>query len=240
MQITRFILSSLLIGLLLWFIHQYVLIFGTYNYFVSYLQEEIGLNIWIIRMLSIFFSTITILYIYPILADLFNPLASNDEKKIGLLKMSVISIIYCLLLFSFTQGHHSKNCFITNYQGEYEECSCVPTIHPVYGRDVAPITPDIAFYLEKKEHGKLTETKIKASNKYKFFTADGVALTWYCIVPNGDIEVFEIPGVHPQYGKKLLPVTGEIVTIFLEQQPTNTNNSDAQKDLNKFLNDENH
>jgi hypothetical protein len=51
-----------------------------------------------------------------------------------------------------------------------------------------------------------------------FSPSTGEPLAWYAKTPDGAIEVFTLPGFHPKYGTKLLPVTADIIAAYEKQR----------------------
>jgi hypothetical protein len=78
------------------------------------------------------------------------------------------------------------------------------------------VTPEIAERVKAYENGK-RPTRITETTRAFFDERTGNPVAWYFKSSNGDIEIFDLMGFHPDSGVELLPVTRDIVTNWKSQ-----------------------
>jgi hypothetical protein len=209
----KYVIVSLLVILLLWFVWEFVFLTSTYNYIYDTLVNSLNLNIWLVRAIAIITTVFTLTIVIPNIKTLFNPFASKIRRNKSLYILGGISVAYCIIMFGFTANYKKDMCYATDYKGDYILCNCNQKIHPEYLTDVKPITREIAIYIERRENKILQTEPFQPDYKYKFFASDGTPLVWYIKNDDSSFDFCEIPGVHPN-GQKLMPVTVEIVKEY--------------------------
>lgn len=113
--------------------------------------------------------------------------------------MVVITIIFCLIAMVIYFAFFKKDCM--QWAGDYyEKVDCIQEIKSL---DIKPYN-EIQFGLKK----------INVSDTTSFFKV-GEPCVWYGKSVDGNYECFNIPGLHPETGKTLKPITQYIVDKYL-------------------------
>ncbi len=89
-----------------------------------------------------------------------------------------------------------------------------PGVDPVYGRRLAPCTPEQIITLRDDKLGlrRPQLLAIDTPRSFEFFeTLSGRPKVWYWRASNGTYELFDRPGRHPRTNAELLPVTPDVV-----------------------------
>ena len=94
-----------------------------------------------------------------------------------------------------------------------------PGIDPDTGRECRPLTPEMLRRLREYEKGNRPK-RIEIPNPTFFDPATGEAIVWYYKDKDGDIQLFNLMGFHPETGEELFPVTKEIVEQWKSQIAT--------------------
>src|SRR3972149_2888244 len=121
-------------------------------------------------------------------------------------------VLFVLFLSSCDIKNNEKNntdCYVSNGIGyEYVDCNDSLNINKYHGKKVKPITPEIAIIIEKT--GKIPIIRVIPNLDTRFFTNDGDPLIWYYKRKDGKLELFSLPGKHPQYNENLSVITSEL------------------------------
>jgi hypothetical protein len=109
--------------------------------------------------------------------------------------------------FSRADGHPLR-FYIRTLDGY--KFAAAPRVDPVYGIAYQPITAAVAkeYLLWQKRGGKMQDPGLPESQFFSPSTGD--ALRWYTRRPDGRIDVFTLPGFHPTFGTRLLPVDAAV------------------------------
>ena len=96
--------------------------------------------------------------------------------------------------------------------------AATPGTDPVHGIRYKTMTAEVAreYFLWQKRGGKIQDPTVPENRFFNPSTGDPVR--WYAELPNGEIELFTLPGFHPTYGMKLLPATPDVVTGYQREK----------------------
>jgi hypothetical protein len=83
-----------------------------------------------------------------------------------------------------------------------------PGYEPSTGQPLLPVTPEVARELRIQMGGSLAKVDPGAVDWFNAYT--GKPGLWYYRFPNGELAFFNKPGMDPQTGDALLPVTKEL------------------------------
>lgn len=120
----------------------------------------------------------------------------DTGKRNMWIRAGAVSFLVFLVCYYFAQ---KKECM--QWTGDYyEKVDCIQEINSL---DIKPYDK-IQFGLKK----------INVSETTSFFTV-GKPCVWYGKSVNGNYECFNIPGLHPETGKTLRPITQYIVDRYL-------------------------
>ena len=136
------------------------------------------------------------------------------RRLLGLTGLLTLLIGNSLVLWYGTSAHFFAR------SGEPIKCYIVardtirygeqPGIDPVSGRECRPVTPEIVERLNAYAGGARPH-RLESSEPVFFEPRTGAPAVWYVAGANGQIELFDLMGFHPETGEELLPVSREIV-----------------------------
>src|SRR5262245_3771032 len=146
---------------------------------------------------------------------------SRRRRLLGLGGLLILLIGHSLILWLGTSGHFFER------SGKPIKCYTVardtiqygeqPGIDPVSGRECRPVTPEIVERLNAYARGARPH-RLESSEPVFFEPRTGAPIVWYAAGANGQIELFDLMGFHPETGEELLPVNREIVQRWKGQQ----------------------
>jgi len=122
-------------------------------------------------------------------------------KKIGII--GIVAVIIGISLFLNFKTWTTKDCMI--WKGDkYEPVDCGETINS-FAETTLP------------KDDKLIEEfrKMKVDTKTSFFDKKGNPKIWYIKNPNGTLEFFNKPGLQPETGKTLRPISRYIIQEYV-------------------------
>ena len=109
-----------------------------------------------------------------------------------------------------------------------------PGIDTVTGRECRLVTSEILERLREYEKGNRPKP-IKSPPDPTFFDLrTGEPVVWHFKAKNGNIEIFDLMGFHPETGEELLPVTRDVVDSWKAQQKFATVRAPQRIDPEKF------
>lgn len=97
--------------------------------------------------------------------------------------------------------------------GTLELCD-TPGVHPTYGTECKPATPELVELMRRQTAGSLPQEihLVSSINERPFFDPiTGKAKVWFYRTSDERIELYDQPGKHPTWGKELQPVTPDVV-----------------------------
>ena len=192
--------------------------YSLYSWLLAQVVEVSGLDIWLSRAITLGFLA-TLWYFAGHLLVL--PWIGERKKRVAIL---MVATALCLagmefatrdVYFSRSDGTPAKY-YIRTLDGY--EFSATPGTDPVHGIRYQPMTAEVAhqYLLWKKRDGDIKDPSVPEDQYFDPSTGDPVR--WYAELPNGQIELFTLPGFHPTYGMKLLPATPEVVTSYQKRK----------------------
>jgi len=126
-------------------------------------------------------------------------------SKLKMIYMFVFFSIFCLLCLFVWNFKDEDDCMVWN-KDHYEVVSC-----DVVSNKMSLLSPIVT----KKEENIISNfKKIKVCDTTSFFKL-GKPCVWYGKSFEGNYECFNIPGLHPETGKTLKPITQYIVDKYL-------------------------
>jgi len=131
----------------------------------------------------------------------FKKQSNVSFKKIGII--GIAAVIIGISLFLNFRTWTTKDCMI--WKGdEYEAVDCNQTINS-FTETTLP------------KDDKLIEEfrKMKVDTKTSFFDKKGNPKIWYIKNPNGTLEFFNQPGLQPETGKTLRPISRYIIQEYV-------------------------
>lgn len=125
-------------------------------------------------------------------------------KKIGII--GIVSILIGISLFMNSSNFATKECMV--WKGEkYEAVDCNETVNS-FAQTTLP-----------KDNQLIAEfRKMKVDTKTSFFDKKGNPKIWYIKNPNGTLEFYNQPGLQPETGKTLRPVSRYIIEKYILTQ----------------------
>ena len=220
-QTGRYMLAAVGLALLLvvlFIVLRIGVFYSVYTWLFAHVFTLTGLDVWLSRAL-----TIGILGVASFLGWRFVllPWSTEGRKwKAILFAVVVLALIGVELTtrdvyFSRPDGRPLKY-FIRTLDGY--KFAAAPGTDPLYGLQYQPITPEVVreYLLWQRRGGELRDPSVP-ENQY-FDSATGEPVRWYARLPNGQIQMFTLPGFHPRYGTKLEPVTLKVIAEYERQE----------------------
>lgn len=131
----------------------------------------------------------------------FKKQSNVSFKKIGII--GIVAVIIGISIFLNIKNYTTKDCMI--WKGDkYEAIDCRETINGF-----------VDVTLPKDEKLLREFKKIKVDTKTSFFDKKGNPKIWYIKNPNGTLEFFNQPGLHPETGKTLRPISKYIIQEYV-------------------------
>ncbi|KIA92710.1 hypothetical protein OA93_22820 [Flavobacterium sp. KMS] len=134
-----------------------------------------------------------------------NSFVGKPNEPIPPIKKSYLILLTCIFIlsgsFAIWSFNEEENCMVWN-KDHYEEVPC---------DDVSNTMTLLSPIVMKKEEGLISNfKKIKACDTTSFFKM-GKPCIWYGKSFDGTYEYFTAPGLHPETGKTLRPITQYMV-----------------------------
>uniref|UniRef100_A0A7C4R5L0 Uncharacterized protein n=1 Tax=candidate division CPR3 bacterium TaxID=2268181 RepID=A0A7C4R5L0_UNCC3 len=199
----------------------------TFKILAVRINNNYGFPLWISYLLSLFF---VCLFFYSFR---FSFSFKKKVRKKGAIIL-IGSYIFFVVVAAFverdnaytTSGKPTK-CFASTPSG-YEYVPCNWRVHPKFGSEVKPVNQEVVASMWRNKNGDWHVERISPNKDTRFFSPDGIPLVWFYQKPDGSIDFFGQPGMHPQLPEiELTPVTKEVVIRILEKssqsEPTSTN-----------------
>lgn len=122
-------------------------------------------------------------------------------KKIGII--GIVAVIIGISLFLNFKTWTTKDCMV--WKGDkYEAVDCTETINS-FAETTLP-----------KDDKLIKEfRKMKVNSKTSFFDKKGNPKVWYIKNPNGILEFYNQPGLQPETGKTLKPISRYIIQEYV-------------------------
>ena len=133
-------------------------------------------------------------------------LSITKQRSFPLRKVGIIGIVVLIIgisVFLNIKNLTTKECMV--WKGDkYKAVDCSETINS-FAETTLP------------KDDKLIEEfrKMKVDTKTSFFDKKGNPKIWYIKNPNGTLEFFNKPGLHPETGKTLRPISKYIIQKYI-------------------------
>jgi len=117
----------------------------------------------------------------------------------------------------FQSKNAAKRCYIITRDARTPvRYGDKPGLDPETGRQCREMTPEVVERLREYEKGNRPK-RVVATEPTFFDLRTGEAITWYFRAKNGDVEIFDLMGFHPDSGEELLPITRDVVEQWKQQ-----------------------
>ena len=204
------------LALLLALLWKPLLLWQLFPWLVNKVVSNTGMNIWLVRALTI---PIVFLLIYAISLMLS---LKKKRRMTGFVLLSILIFVISIAMYLFTKEHHFKletgeslQWYVKAPQGF--RLYSTSGYDVVTGEKLKEVTLKIAKEIETWK-GKKQKFIKPVKEKYHFFSAvTGEPIRWYYRNEKGRIEIFDKPGFYPKYGERLLPVDKKIVKKYERQ-----------------------
>jgi hypothetical protein len=181
---------------------------GVYDYFVGSLSEKLGWNKYLIQSL-------VLVCLFPFLYGVklfFSPL-NKEKRRRGTILLIAMAVAYNLMFyfatkdvaFGFGQRETLKYYARTDKGIVFFDR---PGFDPATGQALRPVTPEVVRELDQLREGPLA--KVDPATLAWFNPYTGAPQLWYYRFPDGQLEFYNRPGMHPQTGEALSPVTKDL------------------------------
>ncbi|MEO0683594.1 MAG: hypothetical protein AAFY76_00755 [Cyanobacteria bacterium J06649_11] len=180
--------------------------FYLWTKFTSFLVDETVIPINLIKAVAI----ILALSLSVSISLIFD--WDQRKRKVGTVGVSVIFVFLYLLIHFTKRETFEDRCYTFTVYGyiEVENCKSASKLHPEYGTTIKKMTQEIAALINGKKN--LQFLKVDLSKDLVFFDRIGNPQYWYYEDADGNIELFNGFGVHPQYGVELKVINKEVVS----------------------------
>jgi 4-amino-4-deoxy-L-arabinose transferase-like glycosyltransferase len=182
------------------------------------ISDSMGIHVWLARSLAIP-ASLFLLYAFRSAFSVTNVV----KRQQGLLILGGVMFVFSLTMFFmeknyvFSSSGGIVKCYATT-PNDYEEVACNKSVHPVFGTPVIKDPNQIrgiaqAQWITKHDIPKVD--RIVPTKDLAFFSPGGEPLLWYYQYPDGKIDFFGRPGIHPQLNVMLSPINTEIASLTL-------------------------
>ena len=233
MNYKKLILGILIIGLAIWLLlgllrfGSIIAFFWIFEIIVNELTLAAGLNKYL-AMIIAFVPALALLWSVPLMFSL-----NKRKRNLGMIMGGACYLLYSILMFSLESNHYfdpatgaPTKCYASGLTS-YDEVPCNTEFHPQTGNPVIKDPAQIKSIIMAKHTAEAQlqpVSRVAPSSDMRFFTPDGKPLYWYYQHPNGEIEIFDTPGKHPQLNVELNSITAEIAAaiIYPGEHPLST------------------
>lgn len=197
-------------------------IWSVYSYFVDSLSAKLSWNRYLIQSL-------VLIFLMPFLyaAKMFLSPLNHRKNQQGAVLLIAMAVGYNLMFYYATKdiafwigdGLSIKYYTVTD-QGIvlYDR----PGHDPSTGQPLLPVTPQIARTIRIQMGGSFAKVDPAKVDWFNAYT--GKPVLWYYCFPNGELAFYNKPGMNPQTGDALLPVTKELYLRWHSAQDAEVGN----------------
>lgn len=164
-------------------------------------------------------------------------LRSKKWKIVSAAAMFTLGILHSLLLWGGTSKEiisskgEALKCYVITRDGvRYRER---PGIDPGTGRQCHAVTPEIVERLREYEKGNRPK-KVADSAPTFFNLGTGEPIVWFFRNKDGEIEIYDLMGFHPNSGEELFPVNKDVVDAWKLQKQQEARQDPQLIDPEKF------
>lgn len=201
-------------------------LWSIYSYFVSSLSNKLGWNQYLIQSL-------VLIFLLPFLFALkmfLSPLNYKKQRQ-GAVLLIAMAVGYNLMFYGATRNtaFRPDNGVGIKYYARTDQGIVTfdrPGYDPATGQLLLPVTPEIEREIVFQTTGPLA--KVDPARADWFNSHDGKAMLWYYRFPNGELTFYNKPGMDPQTGDILLPVTKELFLSWRSEQEAEASNAGAK------------
>lgn len=185
-----------------------------FPYLGDKIQQWLGIGYWESRAISIPVAMFIIFY----LPWLFS--FKKNRRTRALISIASVGTFLCIGMSlaykdrNFDPQGKAVKCVTRNVWGQLIETSCGPAYDSISGEAVVPMTPSYARELEIAKSGPPKFKRAVLDYNTRFFSAKGDPLLWYYKYPDGKLEFFLEPGMHPVRNIALSPINKETVSLL--------------------------
>jgi TPR repeat protein len=165
---------------------------------------------------------------------------SKSKRRSALVGLLLLLVGHSLVLWKATSDEildrsgKGIKCYVITRDGViYREHG---GIDPTTGRECKPVTPELVEKLRAYERGD-RPIKIEAADPF-FDRGTGRPIVWFYKKKNGEIELFNLMGFHPETGDELEPVSKQIVELWktqvAERKARDARRPPERVDLNRY------
>jgi hypothetical protein len=115
----------------------------------------------------------------------------------------------------YREAHAGTPCYVLTR--ESVRYGTQPGIDTETGRQCRPFSAEMLERLKEFEKGNRPK-RVDVSEPVFFDLRSGEPAIWYAKSKNGDIELFDLMGFHPDTGDELLPATKEVAASWKDQR----------------------
>ncbi|MCI0531661.1 MAG: hypothetical protein L0Y74_06920 [candidate division Zixibacteria bacterium] len=196
-------------------------VFTLYSTIEKSLIETTGKSQWFVR------GILTIAFIPFVLFWKWLFSLKKSRRRIARATLMLYTGGYYLAMYFLTQNiHFSHDGPVLKYYAKTPEgirLYDTPGYDTKYGIKLEPITSEVAREYELTKGLPISSAPVSLDTASKYFTRWGAPNKWYAKLPDGSIELFDGPGVHPKFGIPLEPINAEVVQqVELQKQKMQT------------------
>jgi hypothetical protein len=207
----RILIAVVVVALFAWplfVMGNYFTVRSVYRHFVDSLADKLGWNQYLINAL-VLVGLVPFFYAVKLFFSPFN----KTNRRMGALLMTCMAVAYNLFFYfgtrdaAFGFGHRQ----VLKYYARTDKGIVFydrPGFDPMTGQELKPVTPEVVRELSELRAGPLS--RVDPAQVAWFNPYTGGPEVWYYRFPDGQLEFYNKPGMHPQTGEPLSPVTKEL------------------------------
>jgi hypothetical protein len=201
--------------LLLWVADKIFLYYLTRSY-VDELSYVLNINIYYAKALSLLVFMATVFFVGKIGL-------SSRGRLIGVWGLVGLLVAHSLLMgFGirnqfFDRSGKAIKCYVITREGDVRFLEHAG-IDPETGRQCRNATPEMLERLTAYKNGRRPRRLADSEADVFYELRTGEPIIWYSRAKSGEIQLFNLMGFHPDTGAELLPVTPDIVEVFMSQR----------------------
>ena len=146
---------------------------------------------------------------------------SKRKRLTGIVGLSGLLVLHSLALWQATRNTpvdahgNALQCYVLSRNGTVTY-GHNRGIDPATGRECLPVKPELVERLKAYGAGQRPR-QVTDLNPVFFDPRSSEPIVWYYQSKDGNIEIFDLMGFHPDTGEELLPITKEIAEAWRKQ-----------------------